>query len=850
MTVNPSIVALFAFVISSISMVIWWIIRKKRNRVWLPTLRLIKEESNPLPKIRFVPPPLIVFLCFLGTALSILFLSFEPSKQQYRDVSSKINKIHVYIDLSPSMEISLNSDERTAVLQELYQYFGKQGTLSFSTSYGEKVHLFKNEGDFLNWASNLKVHRAGLKLGKGVHKQLENIGSIDRLVIVSDFDKYSWSDFNWQYLKTKMDVVHAPIVPQGKLKNIYIDQAEILSEDSQSQSVWKVKVSRNYSDQHSQGILKVNIGKTQLTESSFEIPKGHNYAEFEVQWPWDKWVDLKGESAIEWKIEASSGNDLKIDDLYRTKAQGKKRDLLIVSEPEGEMFLEDPIRHLKISLDVLGFRAKREDVFIEKEVYWDLPLWILAAGDGPVEQYCPSSYEIERLRRQRSAESVTPNSSLPIIWLMPKSQNVSYKNMCWCYSKLIVGDQENKGLPTYCDELETRDQYISVLQSLGAQQIGGTVSNTIGSFAWHRKRPESGAEVLAFTVPLKPSKLTGVSYDMLPTLTKTFLQLSYVVDGDGKNRKKGWPRYTHIGDRLAEDKLLESNVPRGESSLTQIEDSAIPPKWQGTSGNSLSLNQGVREEDDPRPWIEMAYWIIVGLAFLEGGWLIIKAIRRNSLKSSLLVFCILIPFGDDLRAAVKVHLIGYPDGRYRGETLARDVSGRTSITLDPKISLSPDLKSNHLSEPWLWVYDKNQLRLNDSKQKNLLERWIKRGGLLLVENERKQENLVNLLDLHGGKWQAIPPDHEVMRSFHLLDSLPKCKGNVWMGYYYDDRIAVVASPYGFMQSLLDPLKQDECAAKVGREQSTRIFINLLMVALATDYKKDQIHLPEILKRLR
>ena len=89
-----------------------------------------------------------------------------------------------------------------------------------------------------------------------------------------------------------------------------------------------------------------------------------------------------------------------------------------------------------------------------------------------------------------------------------------------------------------------------------------------------------------------------------------------------------------------------------------------------------------------------------------------------------------------------------------------------------------------------------------------------------------------------------------MRSFHLLDSLPKCKGNVWMGYYYDDRIAVVASPYGFMQSLLDPLKQDECAAKVGREQSTRIFINLLMVALATDYKKDQIHLPEILKRLR
>ena len=41
-----------------------------------------------------------------------------------------------------------------------------------------------------------------------------------------------------------------------------------------------------------------------------------------------------------------------------------------------------------------------------------------------------------------------------------------------------------------------------------------------------------------------------------------------------------------------------------------------------------------------------------------------------------------------------------------------------------------------------------------------------------------------------------------------------------------------------------------CSGGPTGEQATRAFVNLLMVALATDYKKDQIHLPEILKRLR
>jgi len=65
----------------------------------------------------------------------------------------------------------------------------------------------------------------------------------------------------------------------------------------------------------------------------------------------------------------------------------------------------------------------------------------------------------------------------------------------------------------------------------------------------------------------------------------------------------------------------------------------------------------------------------------------------------------------------------------------------------------------------------------------------------------------------------------------------------------------VAIPQRLSEMLRDGAPADafRCPgeAKAGSpEKGYRAFINLLMVALTTDYKKDQVHLPEILKRLR
>src|SRR5690606_1329533 len=133
--------------------------------------------------------------------------------------------------------------------------------------------------------------------------------------------------------------------------------------------------------------------------------------------------------------------------------------------------------------------------------------------------------------------------------------------------------------------------------------------------------------------------------------------------------------------------------------------------------------------------------------------------------------------------------------------------------------------------------------------------WLKRGGLLVIQSQVSDERLDVLtkrlkMDQLRSTWQPIPPDHELLRSFYLLDSLPMCFGKVWRGYHYDSRLSILVTPYDFLGAVKDAGSPSVCDNPVDHERSVRIFVNLVMVALATDYKKDQIHLPEILKRLR
>ena len=169
--------------------------------------------------------------------------------------------------------------------------------------------------------------------------------------------------------------------------------------------------------------------------------------------------------------------------------------------------------------------------------------------------------------------------------------------------------------------------------------------------------------------------------------------------------------------------------------------------------------------------------------------------------------------------------------------LAHSVSQRTSVSLSPRLRIVND----YTKHAWLWV--------ETIHAPHKLSQWLKKGGMLIVSGSPPAFT-AKTFPATLGKWQHVPLDSALMRSFYLLNSLPTCNNKNWQVFMFHQRMAIVAIPYPLLAYLSDQPRKHPCLSAKDKETHIRVFINLLMVALATDYKKDQVHLPEILKRLR
>lgn len=189
------------------------------------------------------------------------------------------------------------------------------------------------------------------------------------------------------------------------------------------------------------------------------------------------------------------------------------------------------------------------------------------------------------------------------------------------------------------------------------------------------------------------------------------------------------------------------------------------------------------------------------------------------------------------------------------DRLMKEVENRTSMDLDPRSQIVISDLSKLEQVFWLWTRNADLIR-NDQVFKPEILTWLKRGGFLILEGSFTRYQLQLMTDQSfgierkKGVWKPIAPDHELMRSFYLLDALPSCEGELWYEFRYDDRPIILVIPNGFTASLAKNMNPAGCDGLANREMLIRTYINVSMIALTTDYKKDQVHLPEILKRLR
>lgn len=866
---QPGMISLITAGVFVTSLIIWWLVRKKRQRVWLPTLRILKQEASQLPKLRLVPPPLIFFLCFFLASLALTIFTFRPSQTLYQSAEPGHRKTHIFLDMSPSVFYGLSLDEYRQLALNVYEHYQKDSTITVSSSHSSQITQIENIDHFQTMMAPLEPHRAGLKLGQAMHMVLESLGNIDRLVIVSDGSQYTWADFNWQYLESKFEILHAPVRQSSARKNnAYIEDVRFASQLDDSQLIWEVDIARAHAGDSVSGGLQVSFGNDQLASAEWRMLPNQSASTVTVEVFRDglSELGLSDDEPLVWRIDFDSPEQslLGLDHEFRTFFSGVRQDVLLISEPQGEMFLEDPVHHLRIALELLGFDVKRIDRVPEPmdQSYYDYPLWILSGGSSAqVQDFCPVGLAKRRIEARRTGDSLLEKPRMPKLWMLPMSVQANYQQLCHCFASFVERDAKVlEQLPPYCEDVEIRDQYISVLRSLGARQIGGQVDRLVDALAWHRRESDLGFELLAFTLPLYPSSITGISYSQLPFLVRTLADWMGFLKDHSLDHRNAWPRVSDISASWEDDQdeigIVLSNVPRGESMLREMEPGSLPKAWRGLISSSPQSTMGMQEEQDPRPWIDILLFIILVLIGIEGALIIMNSLLRLARKkkeyASMLLICFLGVLESKAHADVQMNLLGYPTERYSGQTLARDVVGRTSIEMAGSLVHSHSISDQIFEEGWIWANRPEDLYDANGQVDPKILSWMKRGGFLVVENVTSPEQL----DFDLGRlardegWRTIPPDHEIMRSFHLLDSLPGCEDRLWYGYNFDDRIAVIAIPFSLLEGLLKDMSANSCLEQLGRERATRIFINIIMVALATDYKKDQIHLPEILKRLR
>ncbi len=857
------------------AVVIWFILRRKLQRLWLPILKIVRRMPRRMPRVRLIKPPVVPFLCFAACGCMLVFLALAPAREVLKPLSHQENRFHVFIDLSPSVSAYASIEQVRDRVGQLWQQLRGEGQMTFSTSASETIVQPSDEAEFAEFRDDLQFQRGGSRLGSVFKQQLTAIGKVSRLYLISDADAFSWGDFNWQFLTADHDLIYLPlnVRVREQRRNVFFGQVKFIDDPLSTRVTWELEIVATVTPEASGGVVSATyLGRT-LATKEWEIPAGAKQARILIDWPaLDMPDDARRDAPIVFKLDPATPDAMELDNEFRVTMRGARRSAVVISEPAGEMTLEDPIYHLQNSLQVMGYELERFDYVTQPGPDpLQYALMVLAGGGGKgVDFFCPRSITETRSRHQASG------AVLPMVWLVPRTFRVDYGELCHCFARLTASEGA-LSRPAYCNNIDNRDAWVAVLASLGAKQVGGGLGEERAAIAWQKVDPQSGLDVMAFTLPLAPSRYTGIGYASMPLLLKELLTWKGQLS-DGRDDGEGWPRVNDVltTDRetarvtasdLVREQILLSNVPIGESLLAQIDAAGLPPV---TASAELARDRSMaaaRVKLDPVPFVRMMLLVVLAAMLAEIVWYLLRLLARRRKSAALLYWLAFSTAGGTAagllttpaRAQVRLALLGYGPtlGTHTGVSeLAREVAQRTSIDLSPEALLIDKVSPPKLSEPWLWVRNPTVLTTQSSQFRNEFLLWLKNGGFAVIEDTADMAPLEAFTtkafanEPYAVQWQTIPPDHELMRSFHLLDSLPSCQGKLWRGLHFDGRLAAVAVPYRFLDQLLDKKRPAGCELGVDQERLVRVYINLLMVVLATDYKKDQIHLPEILKRLR
>lgn len=854
-----------------VSLALWWWIRIQRKKIFLPTLKVVAIPNSNRPTYQLKAPPWLAFVCFVLSTMALIFFSLRPTQKTWMPTGLNQEKVHIFIDLSPSVSAQNSLAHYVEELKKIWTHFHGLHRLTISTTHAQTIFEFKEFSELEQLIYTLGFHREGIHIGSAVHAQREKIGKIDKLLVLSDKDQASWSHFNWKYLLDETQVFWYEVTPDNpNAENIFFKDVHFLPQLSPSELEWNVEIERRgVMSSSRRGVLKLTYQEELLQSQPWEFPAGKNTLLIRVSIPMFKVASLKRnlEEPLVWRLDSVEYDVMKMDNEFRSFFSNLKEHVLISGGTGAESFLDSPSYSFMTSLEVLGFIPHRLDGLSKHYLDYSYPLWFMWVSQSQSEEdFCPSQWAIETLERSMDQDELKAKS-FPHIWLIPEEGNPKeWQMICSCYRSLLLAPAR-LGQQDYCADIDSRNAFHEVFRALGARQVGGVASDSRLAIAWRNQDERSKLDITAFSMALRPSLRAGLNHSDFLIVVKDLLKWEgFISPQEQWQSADSWPRIYDKSQteewknqKTEIEKKISSNIPQQESFLLPMSSNQMPPRFYFYNDGQNSAHSSKEEKTDPLPLIKLMALTLLGLMLIESlGSGILTYYRLRSSSKVLFTLWIMASLTSSYKAHAEVKLpylsTQLKDAQQSFIKVSQTVNQRTSLELAKELTFYTSFSDQVLDEPWLWLDSTASVIDKDGRLLKKPALWIKKGGFLIVEGsyqEMAQDTLVSPLKSSAhGKWQPIPLDHELMRSFYLLNSLPSCQQQVWSGYIYDGRLAILMIPYKFMASLLDQTLSDTlCGHNVAWENRIRIFINTIMTVLTTDYKKDQIHMREILKRL-
>lgn len=869
--------------VGAVSCLIWWLVRKRDVRVKLPTVRILEMERQVLPRLQLAPPPWVPFLCFALLTVLLVFFALRPTERLYSESDPQRAKVHILVDLTASVSAVSSLEEVALQTASIYEKLAPLSTVTLSHTASSVVIKPSSAEMVQNFIKTEGWQRSGARIGDAVGDILAKEHGLDRLLILSDRDSSSWGGFSWQALQQEVRVERLEWPEKTSAANVFINRVERVAQMDTKTIAFDIELLRigvskqvgkisgsigdkklwsgtwNLEGERGRVVLRLMAAKAAVESAANELGGG---SDGKVN------VESRFSSMIRWVVEPEGGDSLALDNSFYSELALHRQKTLVVAEAEGERMMDDSVGSLMVALEVLGVNPTRHDrpSTSPKGEALRIILPPLAGKSGD-KTFCPTMHDTGAGKEGQSSAAKTTWT-----WLAPRALDDDFGRLCRCLAQLR---REGDG---YCNSVTHRGSWVGLLSSIGGKQVGGSLGVAQDALAYAFSPNVAGERLLAFTVPLMPIPSMGLTHARFPLLLRDLLGFSgaLVTQEMSRNSADAWPRIINIWDLINDavdgrlsvptEKLALANIPLGESLGTLAETKELPPIAEIGAANFSQALSPRQERETADRWITgliCFVLLVLGFESLHAWRFFTKQRQREVLGNALFLIAFLASAGMNQAAAAKTDLVqsGYNGAAMTFVTLAKETQGRTSLSVNSQpISVNLSSTGELAKQGWLWVNGAESLKDSSGALKGEVLQWIRRGGFLVIERMQNREALERLTaplflkSKNPNHWDPIPPDHEMMRSFYLLDSLPQCSDSnmptPWYGLEFDGRLAVLAIPYSLMEVVQDRPPSGACRGNAEIERNVRTFINIILVSLTMDYKKDQIHLPEILKRLR